>query len=360
MPFKAYYLDNQGQLHQDIDENDIKRAFESEEGLLWVDIDNQTEEDGDFLERNFAFHPLTIQDCVDPAIHNPKVEDFGSYLFLVLRGINYTVESEIIETTELNLFLGNHFVVSNHNVFLHSVGAISRLVEEVDGRPMRRNAVFLAHAIVDALVDNIVPTIDRLSERVDALEDEVFESPRQSTLEKIVPLKRSSLRLRRLMTPQREVLNQLSRRDFSHISTEAQIYYRDIYDNVVRIEGLNENLRERADTALAMYLSVIANRQNETMRILSIVAAIFLPLGLLAGVYGMNFENIPELKVSWGYFFVVGFMLAVITITFWIFWIRRLVASSGRRLEKFIPSAVDPERLRRYVEHVAESGWRRL
>jgi magnesium transporter len=352
MPYRAFYLTEGGALQKDLGEDQVRAAFVSQKGLLWVDIGETTEEDGRFLDRVFRFHPLTVEDCVDPAIHVPKVEDYNDYLFLTLRGINYTVESDVVSTTEINLFLGRHFVVSNHNVFMYSVDAIMRLVD-ADGRPMKRGSELLAYYIMDALVDNMIPTVERLSERADDIEDAIFDSAHESILEAITALKRSSLRLRRFMSPQREVLNLLTRRDFSQVSQDGQRYFRDIYDSVARLEGQNETIRERADTALAMYLSVVANRQNETMKVLSMVAAVFLPLGLLAGVYGMNFENMPELGVPWAYFAVVGFMAAVIMIAMWWFFARRWISAGRRRLKKFVPTAVDPERLVSYVGHMA-------
>ncbi|MGH2544427.1 MAG: magnesium/cobalt transporter CorA [Ardenticatenaceae bacterium] len=352
MPYKSYYLTTEGELRKELSEEQIKAAFDSKEGLLWVDIGDTTPEDGHFLERVFDFHPLPIQDCVDPAIHNPSVEDYGDHLFMILRGINYTVEMDILQTTELGLFLGQNFVVSNHNVFLFSLDAIAKMVES-NGPIMMRGAVFLAHALIDALVDNIIPTLDRLGERLDDIEDIILEHPHPSSLQAIMALKRSSLRLRRAMVPQRQVLAQLSRREFTHISDEALYYFRDVYDNIVHIEGTNENLRERADTALATYLSVVANRQNETMKLLSMITAIFLPLTLVAGIYGMNFEHMPELMWRWGYFAVLGFMATVICAVVWYFWARSWIYIGRRRLERFAPTAVESEKLVRYLGHIA-------
>jgi magnesium transporter len=221
---------------------------------------------------------------------------------------------------------------------------------------MRRGAEFFAYEIMDAVVDNFLPVIERLNERSDEIEDEIFAAAEESMLADVTSLKRSSLRLRRALMPQREVFNLLSRHEMDSLSEEAQRYYRDIYDNVVRMETMAEILRERADTALTMYLSVVANRQNETMKVLSMVAAIFLPLTLLAGLYGMNFDNMPELHVSWAYFAVVGFIVTTIVVTLWLFWLGRWFRIGRRRLKRFVPTAVDPERLARYVNQ--RTPWR--
>ncbi len=351
MAFMAFYLDPDGNVRRDLSEDEIRTAFQSKQGLLWVDICENTEEDGKYMERAFNFHHLAIEDCLSKAIHPPKIDDSGEYLFIIVHGINHVTESDIVETAELALFLGRHFVVSSHDIPLFSVASVARLVE-ADGRPLKRGADFLAHTILDALIDNVLPTIDKMSDVADAIEEEVIRSPQQSTLEAILKLKRSVLRLRRVMSPQREILNRLSRREFPFIGDEALIFYRDVYDHIVRIEDLGQTLRERADNALATHLSSVANRQNETMRVLSTVATIFLPLALVAGIYGMNFAYMPELGWHWGYFAVLGFVgAAIVSVVSW-FWARKWIDWSRRRVAKVRPFAVDPEKLVHYIGHM--------
>ena len=353
MPFKAFYLSPGGELRCELPEGEIKAAYESRQGMLWVDISETTEEDGQFLERVFKFHQLAVEDCVSPRIHPPKIDDFGDYLFIVVHGINYAVESEIVVTGELAFFLGSHFVVSNHNFPLHSVDAIRHMVE-VDGHPMKRGANFFAHAMIDTLIDNVLPTIDRMGEVTEEIEEEAIHCPQHATLDTILKLKRSALRIHRVIAPQREIINRLSRGEFTMIEREAQIFYRDIYDHLVRIEELNQNIRERADNAQAIYLSSLANRQNETMKILATVATIFLPLTLVAGIYGMNFENMPELKWSWGYFAVLGFMVSIILIVAWRFWARNWFTWGRRQVFRVRPFAVESEKLIGHITHLAK------
>ena len=352
MAIKAYYLSPDGNLQQDLSEKEIRTAFKSGQGLLWVDIEGNSEKELGMLEKTFKFHNLAVEDCLSVRIHPPKVDDFDSYIFVIVHGVNYTVESDIVETSQLELFIGSHFIVSHHSQPIYSNEAVQRMIES-DGRPMRRGADFLAHYIIDGLIDNILPTIDTMSEVTDDIEEQAIHNPQKTILEAILKIKRSTMRLHRVMAPQREVMNRLSRREFSIISDEAQMFYRDIYDHLVRIEDLNQNIRERADNALSTYLSSIANRQNETMRILSIVAAIFLPLTLLAGIYGMNFEYMPELGWRWGYFTVLGVMaVAIIGITWWL-WLRNVITMGKRRGMIIRPLKVEPRKLLGYVERLA-------
>jgi len=156
--------------------------------------------------------------------------------------------------------------------------------------------------------------------------------------------------LNRVMIPQRELLNSLSRGDYPFIGERALMYYRNVYDHIVRIEMLCQEIRDLVDNILSTYLSSVANRQNETMKLLAIVAAIFLPLSLLAGIYGMNFENMPELKWRWGYFAVVGIIGMAILIMLWFFWARNWISIGRHRVTRLKPFVVDPLRVKNYVD----------
>jgi magnesium transporter len=354
MPFNAYYLTPTGELQRDLNEDRVRAAFASREGLLWVDICDTTEEDGRFLERTFGFHHLAVEDCISPRVHAPKIDDFGEYIFVILHGINHASESHIVETTELEMFISSRYVISNHNSPMYSVDHVRRLVED-DARPMRRGADFLAYALMDTMIDNILPTIDEMGDRAEEIEEEVIRSPQQTTLEAILQLKRSALRIHRIAAPQRDVLNRLSRGEFRAIGEQARIFYRDVYDHIMRIEDMNQSLRDRASDALSTYLSSVANRQNETMRVLSIVATIFLPLMLVAGVYGMNFENMPELRWGWAYFAVLGFMITVIVAALLWFRARNWMTWGRRGVARIKPFQVEPHKLIGYLGNMARA-----
>jgi len=169
---------------------------------------------------------------------------------------------------------------------------------------MANGADFLCHAILDELVDDYMPLLDKMDDEIEWLEDRVLEKPKPETLQRILNLKHATLSLRRFITPQREIMNRLSRDDFGMIAEKHQIYFRDIYDHLVRLQDLIESVRDVVSGTLDIYLSATSNRLNEVMKALTIVSTIFLPLSFIAGVYGMNFKFFPELNWPFGYLYV--------------------------------------------------------
>jgi magnesium transporter len=317
----AFYLAPDGELLDQLSIEQIKNFLATGEGLLWVDIEDVTDEDAELLSNVFRFHPLAVEDCVSKDIHPPKIDDFEDYLFIIVHGINYHVESEVVETTELALFLGRNYVVTSHDI---PMGSVSSMLDRVrkDGRPMRRGVDFLAHDIIDALVDNIMPTINGMDEKNEQLEAEALHEPKRETLMSIMQLKRSILALTRVILPQREIVNRLSRGEYALISERAQIYYRNIYDHLVRIEMLTLGLRDMTESVLSTYLSSVSNRMNEVMKVLTLIATIFIPLTFIAGIYGMNFANMPELGWRYGYFGIL-IVMAVIGISLVVYFRRK-------------------------------------
>ncbi len=350
MSFTAYFLSPDGELSQELGERETREAFQSKTGLLWVDVEDTSESDMDMLESVFGFHRLALADCISKTVHTPKIDDFGDHLFIIIHGVDYASESDVVETTELALFIGEHFVVSSHAVPLFSVTSVRRQVEE-DGGPMKRGADSLAHLLMDTLIDYILPALQRLEEIVDDIEEEAVRRPHQGTLAAVLKLKRSALAMHRVVAPQRELLSSLAGGQFPLVRSEARIFYSDVYDHMVRIEGLTHALREQADSALTIYLSALTIRQNETMKVLAVVASVFLPLMLIASIYGMNFENMPELGVSWAYFAVLGFMALLLIGAVWWFSARRWITWGRRQASRIRPFKVEAERL---VEHLGQ------
>lgn len=345
MPYAAIYRDDAGALETQLDETAIAGALASGEGLLWVHITSLGDDDAELLERLFAFHPLAIRDCLDATYQRPKVDDYGDYLFLMLHGVDHEATSDLVVTNELDLFLGHNYVVSSS---LGRQAAIDHLFEVAQERPrlLDHSAGRLLHQVIDALVDEMLPTIDRMGEVSDEIDEQAIEDPQPLVLDGVMRLKRSALRVHRVVAPQRDIVQRLGRAEFPQIEDDVIPYLRDVYDHLVRIEDLVQMLRERADNALTIYLSAVSIRQNETMRVVSIVAAIFLPLALVTGIYGMNFTDMPELDWNYGYFGVLAAM-AIYTggILYW-FWARRWIAIGRRGVGRAISFAVDPPLLR--------------
>lgn len=330
MPIKAYYLTKNSELRKDLGEEAIQEAVRSKEGVLWVDVFDTTDEDGAFLQRVFGFHPLAVEDCVSPVIHAPKIDDYGDYLFILVHEIDYSAVSQVVETIELNLFLGVNYVVSNHNFPVYSVETVRQQVER-DARPMARGSDFLAHALLDALAHNVIPAIDSISDQVDEIEEVAVAMPQQTILKAVQVVKRSTQRIQRRIAPQKEVFARLGRREFPLVSRETAVFFRDLYDLALWVEGVNQNLRDRADHALTTYMLSMDFQLQATMRVLAIVSVIFLPPVLVASIYGMNFKNMPELRWSWGYYGVLGLIGAYLVVAFGWLWGRHWVTTGKKR-----------------------------
>ena len=299
MGITAYYFSPDQGLQYDLDEDRIRSILESESGVLWLDVSEPDAHDRDLLLDAFGFHPLAVDAVVDAGTQTARAEDFGKYVFINAQSVDYTIDEDVLQAADLGVFIGANFVVTAHRVFMPSVEAIRKLVE-LDGRPLMRGSVYLAYAHLQALLESITPTLDRMLDRADEIEDRILVNPDDSALSAVMALKRSSLSLSRAMVPQREVLNRLGRREFDLIGEGNDLYFRDLFEYLLRVQAANDVVRERLDMSLATYLSTVANRQNEVMKLLSIVATTLMPLGLIVGIFGMNFENMPGTSPSSG------------------------------------------------------------
>ena len=317
----AFYMAPSGELTDQLDKEQVRGFLTKKDGLLWIDIEGVTEEDTKLLSDVCGFHPLAVEDCVSRNIHPPKIDDFEDYLFVIVHGINYCIESDVVETTELALFVGKNYVVTTHDVPMRSISSVLDRIQK-DDRLMRRGADFLTHDVIDALVDNIMPTIDEMNDKSVTVEAEALHDPGKETLATIMQLKRSILALERVMSPQRGIIDRFSRGEYALIGEKAGIYYRNIFDHLLRIEMLTYNLRDMVESTLSTYLSSVSNRMNEVMKVLTLIATIFIPLTFIAGIYGMNFANMPELQWRYGYFGIL-IVMAVIGISLAVYFKRR-------------------------------------
>ncbi|MDO8611791.1 MAG: magnesium/cobalt transporter CorA, partial [Dehalococcoidia bacterium] len=275
----------------------------------------------------FHFHPLTIEDCVSPHVDPAKIDDHGDYLFVVVQALDEYHPDAEIRSIEVDFYLGPNYVVSCRR---EPVSAIDQYRERClqDEYILSHPADWLMHGLLDALVDEYLPVVDAIDDTIDRLEEAVLHNPDGGILHQIMMVKRNALRLRRAATPQRDIMNRLSRHEYpKFISEEAAIYYRDVYDHLVRVEYLIEALRDLADGALNTYLSVVSNRLNEVMKVLT-VAIVPLTIGtLISGVYGMNLTKgfWPPSNSDWAFGTVVAFMATVALLLLAYFRYRRWV-----------------------------------
>lgn len=298
-----------GEVRFDLSEAQIRDALRDEQGVLWVDIPIGDRASGERILRDiFGFHELTIDDCYNALIDPPKVDDYGSYLFVIVHAVHYDERTEQLSTSELNLYIGPNYVVSLHRRPLRAVAEVRRRAEH-HNLVLDSGADFLAHALIDVLVDDFHPVVETIDERISVVEELVIDDPRREILQEILLLKRNAQRLKRSILPQRDTVNRFARGEYPTLIRPASLmYFRDVYDHTVRVEEMIESVRDVADSALNTYLSAVNNRINEVMKTLAIVTVVFMPLTLIAGIYGTNFDNVHEYGWRVGYY---GMLIAM-------------------------------------------------
>jgi len=321
---RSFFLSPEQQQSRNLSLAEIGRVRNSGQGLLWVVLDRPDQEELlTVLRDTFQFHPLSIEDCGNEGYQTPKVDDYGEYIFLISHALlPQNQDLADLEMRELDLYLGRNYVVSIYrSAEMPPVERVWNRLEK-DDRLFKNGADFLCHALLDALVDDYMPLIDSMDDEIEWLEDKVLEKPSPETLQRILALKHATLSLRRVIGPEREVVNRLSRDEFDLIAPNHRIYFRDIYDHLVRIQDLSESVRDIVSGTLDIYLSATSNRLNEVMKALTIVSTIFLPLSFIAGGYGMNFRYFPEINWQYGYLYV-WLLFAVIVIAMLLFFKKR-------------------------------------
>lgn len=279
--------------------------------VSWIDVDGLHEIEivqrvGDCQ----GLHPLVLEDILNTD-QRPKVEDYGDYLYIVLKMLR-NGEGGGIVTEQVSLILGSNFVISFQEGMEGDVfNPIRERLRSGKGRIREMGADYLAYALMDAVVDNYFVVLERVGERIEELEDEVVTDPRPETVRKIHQLKRDVIFLRKAVWPLREVIGALERRESRLISETVVVYLRDLYDHTIQVIDTIEASRDMLAGMLDVYLSSLSNRMNEIMKFLTIIGTIFIPLTFIAGVYGMNFQIMPELHWQWGYFACLFLMLTV-------------------------------------------------
>ena len=297
---------------------------------LWVDIQEPVQEVIEpLLEERFGFHELAAEDTLSPNTL-PKYDSFSTYDFFIFRTVDINVSEHQSETFKIAAFLGANFLFTVHRRPLRYVDEIYARLRG-DRRLIERGVDFLLYSIVDQMVGAYFPLLGQIEDAVDELQDRIFDRAEELHLDELLHLKRDVNVIRRQALPQRELLNQISRGDARFVQREHLIYFRDVYDHMFRISETIDVDRDMMTGTMDAYLSVVANRTNETMKVLTIFSAIMLPLSLIAGIYGMNFEHMPELKWLHGYPFALGLMTAVAVVMIAWFWSKGWITAPRKR-----------------------------
>jgi len=279
--------------------------------FVWVDLASPSIPETLILSDTFAFHPLSVEDA-RAEIHDPKIEAYDGYLYVILHGIDIRPGKKVLLTHDVDFFIGQAYLVTVHDGTSRSVTGMQENVVR-NSRIMAEGPVALFHRIVDAMIDHYRPEVDELEDRIDALEKSVFEKPDPKLIRQILDMKRDISRLRRIMTPQRDVIARLARRDFIDISTDLSFRFRDVYDHIVRIADDTTIFQDRISGILDAHLTNVSNRLNEVMKVLTVVSTIFMPITFLSGLYGMNVP-IPHLPGGEGaqFWWLFAIMVAIV------------------------------------------------
>lgn len=286
--------------------------FKNKPTVTWINIDGLHQVDViERIGKHFQIHPLVLEDIVHTD-QRPKCENLGNYIHVVLRMIYY--QNGDIHAEQVTLIVGNRFVIS----FQERPGDVFELIRERirthTGRIRQMDSDYLAYSLIDAIVDNYFIVMENLGETIESLEDEVMTHPDSNTMQSLHSVKRRLLFLRKSVWPLREVINILNKGDSKLIHKQTAPYFRDLYDHTIQVVEMIETMRDMNTGMFDMYLSSISNKMNEVMKVLTIIATIFIPLTFIAGIYGMNFEYMPELKWRIGYFAVWSLMALIVAV----------------------------------------------
>ena len=288
----------------------ISDVLQHEHALVWVDVVSPTPDELRLLEQEFGFHPLSLEDAI---LHQerPKLDQYDDFLLIIFYAMVYEVAEARIDLDQISIFTGSNYVVTVHERELLVLVETANRWRANHRRIARPNAGMLVYAILDSIVDDYLPVVDQLSDRIDQIEDSIFGRFEATAQQEMFRLKRDLLHIRRVLGPERDVLNLLMRRDTPVYSDEMVRYFQDIYDHLLRVQDSIDTFRDLLSSALDSYLSVISNRMNKVMKTLTASSIILMGMTLIAGIYGMNFDHMPELDWLLGYPLALGLMATV-------------------------------------------------
>lgn len=309
---RSYFRADDGTIHRDLTPRELVTVLSGERpGQVWVDIDSSNRHQFALLEKIFRFHPLAIEDTLSRN-SRVKLEEYRDYLFMIVRGIRFhdeTPDPYDLETFNLYFFLGPNYLVTVHEEPSRSMAAVAERIER-SPELLSRGVGRLMHAMMDTAIDAYFPIIDQFDAFVDDLEQRVFVTFDQTAVHEIFSLKRAILTMRRHLSPQREMFNLLTNRPSALLTPETQIYFRDVYDHVLRLNDALDTYRELLSSTMDSYLTQVSNRLGSTTKALSVVATISVPFVVVSGMWGMNFTHIPLQDAPDGFWLMLVMQLA--------------------------------------------------
>jgi magnesium transporter len=318
---RILYRHTSGALVHDLSVEQLASASRDTNAVVWVDMQDPTaEEQEKILESIFDFHPLAVEDAMNSVLL-PKINDYRRYLYVVIHSIYPGEELVDLISSELDIFLGPNFLITIHEREMSSINGLLADKEHHHQEGISRGAALLLYEILESQVDRITRLLDNFEAELERLGDIIFEQSdisRESLLDDLLTAQSSALRLNRVLQPQRDLMHRLSQTDYSVIPASVRPYFADIHDHLNRMVGLVESMRELAHSTIEIYMALsnqrmneVNQRMNEIIKVLTIISTIFLPLSFLAGVYGMNFQYMPELGWPWAYLLVWVAFVAV-------------------------------------------------
>lgn len=298
-----------GRFQTRVDPQEISELRKDFGTTLWLDLTKPTANEIQLLQQEFEFHPLAIEDATRGA-QRPKVDSYGEYYFVVFYCLDRDAQTQALCTTPLYLFIGQNYLVTIHN------DPIRRIDETVHrwqapNSPVGHDVGSLIYALLDALVDDYFPVMDQIADRVEEMETAIFEHFDEGALQAIFQLKKDLLQLRRIVSPERDVLNVMLRRDIPVFDQNQVTYLQDVYDHIIRTTDSIDTYRDLLSSALDSFLSVQSNRLNQIVKVLTVTSIVLMSVAVVAGIYGMNFEYMPELRWRYGYFYALGLMALI-------------------------------------------------
>ena len=296
---------------QEITEVEECFSFRDKNSVTWINVNGV--HDPEIIEKIgkfFDIHPLTLEDILNTG-HRPKIDDYEDYLYIVLKMLSLDIKENDIHSEQISLVIGKNYVISFQEKESDVFNPLRNRIRSGKGRIRKGSTDYLAYTIVDAVVDNYYIILEKINEKIEDIEEELVTNPNPKTLQSIHYLKRETLSIRKSIRPLRDIIVSMERGESPLIQDSSQVYLRDLHDHSIQIIETVETLRDMISGMLDIYLSSVSNKMNEVMKTLTIFAAIFIPLTFIAGLYGMNFEYMPELRVRWAYPTLLGIMFVI-------------------------------------------------